>query len=58
MSCKLFTNICATQQLYYLIHPSQVDTVGGEESKVFAEVSFLKVFKNVFTFGNVRPNCK
>lgn len=58
VSCKLFTNICATQQLYYLIHPSQVDTVGGEESKVFAEVSFLKVLKNVFTFGNVRPNCK
>lgn len=57
MSCKPFTNICATQQVY-LIHTSQVDALRGGESRVFAELGFLKIFKNGFTFGNARPNCK
>lgn len=44
-SCKVFSNICATQRVYYLMYPSQVDMLGGEGVEFFPRGKFPKDVK-------------
>lgn len=51
------TFVLLSKFMIWFTHP-KLTPLGGGESRVFADISFLKILNNGFTFGSVRPNCK